>query len=86
LASKSLEFKNHEDTRPIKLFFQDEARFGRIDNTCSCWVPSGGRALVAKQIIKQYIYLYGAFCPETMGYKTKTTLSVFHFCLFLAYY
>jgi transposase len=65
LASKFLEFKNQEDTRPVKLFFQDEARFGRIDNLCSCWVPPKGRALVGMQIIRQYIYLYGAFCPET---------------------
>ncbi|MDR2145002.1 MAG: IS630 family transposase [Tannerella sp.] len=60
-----MEFKNREDTRPVKLFFQDEARFGRIDNIGSRWVPPGGRAKVGKQIIRQYTYLYGAFCPET---------------------
>jgi hypothetical protein len=65
LVAKSLEFDNQADTRPIKLFFQDEARFGRIDNVCSCWVPPHSRALVGKQIIRQYTYLYGAFCPET---------------------
>jgi transposase len=65
LAAKSLEFINQEDARPIKLFFQDEARFGRIDNVSSCWVPPHSRALVGKQIIRQYTYLYGAFCPET---------------------
>lgn len=65
MVAKSLEFKNQEDTRPIKLFFQDEARFGRIDNIASCWVPPGCRAVVGKQIIREYTYLYGAFCPET---------------------
>jgi transposase len=65
LATKSLEFVNQEDRRPIKLFFQDEARFGRIDNVSSCWVPPRSRAVVGKQIIRQYTYLYGAFCPET---------------------
>jgi hypothetical protein len=65
LDSKSLEFKNQEDTRPIKLFFQDEARFGRIDSVCSCWVPKGCRALAGNQIVREYTYLYGAFCPET---------------------
>ncbi|KAA6304798.1 hypothetical protein EZS27_043552, partial [termite gut metagenome] len=39
VAAKSTEFSNKEDSRAIKLFFQDEARFGRIDNLCSCWVP-----------------------------------------------
>ena len=65
MATQSLKFKNQEDTRPIKLFFQDEARFGRIDNIASCWVPQGGRALVGNQIVREYTYLYGAFCPQT---------------------
>ena len=56
LASKSLKFRNQEDTRPIKLFFQDEARFGRIDRVCSCWVPKGGRALAGNQIVREYTY------------------------------
>ena len=65
MAAKSLEFVNQADIRPIKLFFQDEARFGRIDNVSACWVPPHSRARVGKQIIRQYTYLYGAFCPET---------------------
>jgi transposase len=84
LESKSLEFKNKEDKRPIKLFFQDEARFGRIDNIVSCWVPSGNRALVGNQIIREYTYLYGAFCPETgesflliLPYANKDCMEVF---------
>jgi transposase len=31
VVAKSAEFSNKEDSRAIKLFFQDEARFGRID-------------------------------------------------------
>jgi hypothetical protein len=65
LESKALEFNNQDDTRPVKLFFQDEARFGRIDSGASCWVPKGCRATVGSQIIRQYTYLYGAFCPQT---------------------
>lgn len=64
MAAKSLEFKSL-DNRPIKLFFQDEARFGRIDNICSSWVPKGERAKVGCQIIRQYTYAYSALCPET---------------------
>ena len=37
--------------RPIKLFFQDEARFGRTDNVCSCWVPFKQRAKVGNSIV-----------------------------------
>lgn len=65
MAAKSLEFSNKEDTRPVKLFFQDEARFGRIDNVCSCWVPQSKRAKVGNQIIRKYTYAYSAVCPET---------------------
>ena len=65
MAAKSLEFKNKADKRPIKLFFQDEARFGRIDNISSCWVPPKQRANVGKQIIREYTYAYTAVCPET---------------------
>jgi transposase len=63
--AKSLEFKNQNDNRPVKLFFQDEARFGRIDNISSCWVPPGGRAKVGSQIVREYTYVYLAACPET---------------------
>ena len=27
------------DKRPLKVYFQDEARFGRMQNPASCWVP-----------------------------------------------
>jgi len=47
------------------LFFQDEARFGRIDNVCSCWVPGAQRANVGNQLIRKYTYVYSAICPET---------------------
>jgi len=47
------------------LFFQDEARFGRIDSVSSCWVPPGGRAKVGCQVVREYTYVYMAVCPET---------------------
>ena len=47
------------------MFFQDEARFGRIDNISSCWVPPGCRANVGSQVIREYSYAYLAVCPET---------------------
>jgi hypothetical protein len=66
------------------LFFQDEARFGRIDNISSCWVPSNTRAKVNSQIIREYVYLYGAFCPETgeqftmiLPYVDKECMNIF---------
>jgi len=54
-----------EDTRPVKLFFEDEARFGRINKIGNCWVPKGFRAIVSQQLIREYIYAYTCVCPET---------------------
>lgn len=48
---------------PLKVFFQDEARFGRINDPRRCWAPKGIRPIVPKQIIREYTYAYGAICP-----------------------
>jgi hypothetical protein len=53
------------DPRPIMLFFQDEGRFGRINNVSKCWVPNGKRAIVGKQQIREYTYAYSSVCPMT---------------------
>lgn len=53
------------DNRPIKLFFEDEARFGRINNLTRCWVPAKERAEIERQLIREYTYAYTAVCPQT---------------------
>ncbi len=47
------------------MFFQDEGRFGRINNLRYCWSPKGVRAIVKRQIIREFTYAYTAVCPET---------------------
>src|SRR6476661_7384697 len=49
--------------KPVKLFFEDEARFGRINNLSKCWVNRKDRAIVNQQIIREYIYAYTTICP-----------------------
>ena len=58
-------FRAVKDKRPVKLFFEDEARFGRINNVSRCWVPPGSRAVVGQQMVREYIYAYTAICPQT---------------------
>lgn len=53
-----------EDSRPLKLFFQDEARFGRISDLFSCLAPDGVRPVIQAQIIRQYTHIFGAVCPN----------------------
>jgi transposase len=62
LATTTLSFAPG-DTRPVQVFFQDEARFGRINIPVACWAPKGQRPSVSKQIVRQYIYAYSAVNP-----------------------
>jgi len=43
--------------------FQDEARFGRINDPHRCWSPPHVRPDVCQQIVREYTYVYGAVCP-----------------------
>ena len=48
----------------MRIMFADEARFGRINRPRPCWAPIGIRPAVASQLIREYIYLYGAVSPK----------------------
>ena len=48
---------------PMRLMFQDEARFGRITDPKRCWAPKGTRPLVKASFVREYIYAYGAVSP-----------------------
>ena len=50
--------------RGLRIMFADEARFGRINRPRPCWAPIGTRPEVASQLIREYIYLYGAVSPK----------------------
>lgn len=44
--------------------FQDEGRFGRINDPHRCWAPKGVRPEVAVQIVREYTYAYAAVSPH----------------------
>jgi transposase len=44
--------------------FQDEARFGRINEARGCWVPRNLRPIVGYQLIREYTYAYAAVSPH----------------------
>jgi hypothetical protein len=50
--------------RRLRIMFADEARFGRMNRPRPCWAPAGIRPEVASQLIREYIYLYGAVSPK----------------------
>lgn len=49
--------------RPLRLMFQDEARFGRISDVRHCWDKKPHRPMVRAMITQQYTYAYGAVSP-----------------------
>jgi transposase len=53
-----------EDTRPVKLLFQDEGRFGRISDPTRCWAPKGLRPLVPAHLIREYTHVFSVVCPN----------------------
>ena len=65
--------------------FTDEARFGRMNRPRPCWAPIGIRPEVASQLIREYIYLYGAVCPKagTCVYLIMPTSNTACFQIFL---
>jgi transposase len=65
--------------------FADEARFGRMNRIGPCWAPVGTRPAVAAQLIREYIYLYGAVSPRdgTCVYLIMPTSSTASFQVFL---
>src|SRR5262245_40387795 len=50
--------------RRLRIMFTDEARFGRMNRIRPCWAPVGTRPAVAAQLIREYVYLYGAVSPK----------------------
>ena len=78
-----MNFQN-EDDLPVKLFFQDEARFGRINKTSRCWTPPNQRAVISQQTIREYTYAFSAVCPETgenysliLPYANTNSMNIF---------
>ena len=62
MASKAID---PSDPRPLMLFFEDEARFGRINHMRKAWIGKGLRPIVKKQAIREYMYAFTAVCPQT---------------------
>ena len=50
--------------QPLRLMFQDEARFGRISDCCYCWCKKPLRPLVKAMLSHPYVYAYAAVSPQ----------------------
>jgi transposase-like protein len=52
---------------PLRVVFQDEARFGRLSDPRRCWAPAPLRPLVPVALVREYTYAYAAVSPEDGG-------------------
>ena len=59
------EFENIHKDSTVRLMFQDEAGFGRINKPKYCWCKKGYRPSVPCHHIREYRYAYGAVEPLT---------------------
>ena len=50
--------------KPVRVLFQDEARFGRINEPKRCWAAPGLRPKVKSQFVREFTYAYSAVCPK----------------------
>jgi transposase len=57
--------KTWQNAKPIKLMFQDEARFGRITDPRRCWAPKPMRPICQAMMVRQYTYTYSAVDVQT---------------------
>lgn len=48
---------------PIRLMFQDEARFGRMSDPRSCWAPAPLRPMVNLALVREFKYEYATVSP-----------------------
>jgi len=49
--------------RPVRLMFQDEARFGRMARIRRCWSPAPLRPVVCNGYEREFTYVYGGVSP-----------------------
>lgn len=54
----------HPEKR-LRVYFQDESRFGQQGTLTNVWAPKGSRPTALRQTEYQYLWVIGAVCPET---------------------
>ena len=76
--------KNDEQL-PLRLMFQDEARFGRMSDPRACWAPAPHRPVVNLALIREFRYEYAAVSPwdGCLDFMTAETMNTDNMSRFL---
>lgn len=65
MVAAEFNFESTLEKLPLRLYFQDEGRFGRINTVQKCWCKKGVIPKVTQQLVREYTYVFSAVCPET---------------------
>jgi transposase len=76
----------NENRLPVRLMFQDEARFGRMSDPRSCWAPAPHRPVVGLALIREFRYEYAAVSPwdGCLDFMTTEKMNTENMTLFLS--
>lgn len=64
-ASLAQQVADEHPDKTIRVWFQDEARFGQQGTLTRKWARTGSRPPAVKQTRYGYLYVLGAACPAT---------------------
>jgi len=72
--------------RPIRLMFQDEARFGRMARIRRCWAPAPLRPVVRNGYEREFTYVYGGVSPlqGQLDWSLSEKMNTSHMSAFLS--
>jgi len=75
----------NENNLPVRLIFQDEARFGRISDPRACWAPAPKRPIVGLALVREFKYEYVAVTPWSgdLDYMTSEKMNTENMSKFL---
>jgi transposase len=75
----------NEEQLPVRLMFEDEARFGRMSDPRACWAPAPHRPVVKLALIREFRYEYAAVSPwdGCLDYMTAQKMNTTNMSLFL---
>lgn len=59
-----METRAADDTRPVIIMAEDEGRFGLMNTIRRCWAPQPLRPIVARQMVRESLYVFAAVCPQ----------------------
>lgn len=54
-----------QPTKRLRIYFQDESRFGQQGTTTNVWAQQGSRPTAVRQTEYEYLWVLAAVCPET---------------------